>query len=308
MVGTINQSTNSPSDAPVVKVKGTNKSIAMTTDCNSRYVHADPFKGAMIAVAEAARNIVCSGGDPAGVTNCLNFGNPYNPEVYYQFVHAIKGMGEACKKFGTPVTGGNVSFYNQSSDENAVFPTPTIGMVGLVEGAHTSLDFKEAGDVIYQVGATKNDISSSQYLVSEHGVQLSPAPYFNLDEEYAMQRAVKNLISHGLVRSAHDASEGGMMIALLEAGFNRNLGFSIAGAPAGMRNDAWLFGETQSRVYVSLASSKTDQLEAMLNKLKVSFTRLGEVTSGRISVGETDFGNISAYRELHETSLEKMMA
>ncbi len=131
-VGTANTSTNEPSDAAIVHVQGTTKGIAMTTDCNSRYVFADPYKGAMIAVAEAARNIVCSGATPLGVTNCLNFGNPYDPEVYYQFVHAVKGMGEACRKFDTPVTGGNVSFYNQHPD-GAVYPTPTIGMVGLLE-------------------------------------------------------------------------------------------------------------------------------------------------------------------------------
>ncbi len=131
-VGAANCSTNEPSDAAIVLVKGTSKAIAMTTDCNSRYVLADPYKGTMIAVAEAARNIVCSGGTPLGVTNCLNFGNPYQPEVYYQFVHSVKGMGAACLKFDTPVTGGNVSFYNQHA-EGSVYPTPTIGMVGLLE-------------------------------------------------------------------------------------------------------------------------------------------------------------------------------
>src|SRR4029078_1822638 len=144
MVGTVNSSTNLPSDAAIVAVKGTKKGIAVTTDCNSRYVYADPYKGAMIAVSEAARNIVCSGGKPLGITNCLNFGNPYDPGVYYQFVQAIKGMGEACRKFDTPVTGGNVSFYNQNPD-GPVYPTPTIGMVGLLEDIRNkmTLDFKE---------------------------------------------------------------------------------------------------------------------------------------------------------------------
>ena len=132
MVGTGNTHTNEPSDAAIVAVQGTKKALALTTDCNSRYVFADPYKGAMIAVSEAARNIVCSGGEPLAITNCLNFGNPYNPEVYYQFVHAIKGMGEACLKFDTPVTGGNVSFYNQNPD-GPVYPTPTIGMVGMLD-------------------------------------------------------------------------------------------------------------------------------------------------------------------------------
>ena len=179
MVGTVNTSTNAPTDAAVVLVKGTNKGLAITTDCNSRYVFADPYKGTMIAVSEAARNIVCSGGQPLGVTNCLNFGNPYDPEVYYQFVHAIKGMGEACRKFDTPVTGGNVSFYNQNPD-GPVYPTPTIGMVGLLEDMNEkmTLDFKEEGDVIYLLGKSTNDINSSEYLHKICGVEFSPAPYF----------------------------------------------------------------------------------------------------------------------------------
>ncbi len=149
MVGTGNVSTNDPSDAAVVVAKPTGKGLALTTDCNSRYVFADPYKGAMIAVSEAARNIVCSGGEPLGITNCLNFGNPYDPEVYYQFVEAIKGMGEACRKFNTPVTGGNVSFYNQNPD-GAVYPTPTIGMVGLLENVNDkmTLSFRNEGDMI----------------------------------------------------------------------------------------------------------------------------------------------------------------
>ena len=156
----------------------------MTTDCNSRYVFADPYKGAMIAVAEAARNIVCQRRRPLGVTNCLNFGNPYDPEVYYQFVNAVKGMGDACMKFNTPVTGGNVSFYNQNP-EGPVYPTPTIGMVGLLEDRRNkmTLDFKEPGDLIFMLGKYRNDINSSEYLYSIHGVEFSPAPHFDLDEE-----------------------------------------------------------------------------------------------------------------------------
>ncbi|MBS1496936.1 MAG: phosphoribosylformylglycinamidine synthase subunit PurL, partial [Bacteroidetes bacterium] len=161
MVGAGTITTNAASDAAIVLAKPTNKALALTTDCNSRYVFADPYKGAMIAVAEAARNIVCSGGTPLGVTNCLNFGNPYDPEVYYQFTNAIKGMGEACIKFDTPVTGGNVSFYNQSTD-GPVYPTPTIGMVGLLDDVNNkmSLNFKNEGDIIYLLGKSRNDFNS----------------------------------------------------------------------------------------------------------------------------------------------------
>src|SRR6185369_6925863 len=195
MVGTANASTNRPSDASIVVVKEdgdskeSQKALALTTDCNSRYVFADPYKGAMIAVSEAARNIVCSGGQPLGVTNCLNFGNPYEPEVYYQFVNAIKGMGEACRKFDTPVTGGNVSFYNQHPG-GAVYPTPTIGMVGLLENikGKMTLDFKEEGDVIYLLGNMTSDINCSEYLHKVCKVEYSPCPHFDLEEEYRLQK------------------------------------------------------------------------------------------------------------------------
>ncbi|MES2689264.1 MAG: phosphoribosylformylglycinamidine synthase subunit PurL [Bacteroidota bacterium] len=308
MVGTINQTTNAPSDAAVVKVKGTDKSIAMTTDCNSRYVHANPFVGAMIAVSEAARNLVCSGAEPAAVTNCLNFGNPYNPEVYYQFVHAIKGMGEACLKFDTPVTGGNVSFYNQSSDNDAVFPTPTIGMVGLIRGKkHMTLDFKNEGDVIILVGESKNDIASSQYLVSHHNVQLSPAPAFNLDEEYNVQQAISKLISTNLVQSAHDTSEGGLFIALLESAMVNNLGFSISKVNTTLRNDAFLFGEAQSRVVVSVKPGEVEKAEALLRDLGVKFEKLGNVTSGELKVDAVSFGNVEEFKTTYNTSLENKL-
>jgi phosphoribosylformylglycinamidine synthase II len=310
MVGTINQTTNAPSDAAVVKVKGTDKSIAMTTDCNSRFVHANPFVGGMIAVSEAARNLVCSGAEPAAVTNCLNFGNPYNKEVYYQFVHAIKGMGEACKKFDTPVTGGNVSFYNQSSDNDAVFPTPTIGMVGLIRDGkkHMTLDFKQAGDVIYLIGESKNDIASSQYLVSQHKVQLSPAPAFNLDEEFAVQQATSKAISNDLIQSAHDISEGGLFISLLESAMPNNLGFEIAKPNATLRNDAFLFGEAQSRIVVSVSTSNVAAFEKLMQDSGVKLEKLGTVTGGNIQIAGADFGKTEQYKNTYLTSLESKLA
>src|ERR1043166_5499896 len=251
-VGTVNSSTNAPSDASVVVIKGTKKALAITTDCNSRYVFADPYKGAMIAVSEAARNIVCSGGTPLGVTNCLNFGNPYDPEVYYQFVNAIRGMGEACRKFNTPVTGGNVSFYNQNP-EGPVYPTPTIGMVGLIDNIKNkmTLDFKEEGDVIYLLGDITDDINCSEYLHKVCKVEYSPAPHFDLEQEYGVQEKLSELISKQFLRSAHDISEGGLFITLCEAGFNCELGFSIQ-TKSTIRRDAFLFGEGQGRVAVTV--------------------------------------------------------
>ncbi|MGN6492211.1 MAG: phosphoribosylformylglycinamidine synthase subunit PurL [Agriterribacter sp.] len=308
MVGTGNTSTNAPSDAQIVKVKGTKKGLAVTVDCNSRYVFADPFTGCMIAVSEAARNITCSGGTPLGVTNCLNFGNPYDPEVYYQFVHAIKGMGEACLKFDTPVTGGNVSFYNQNPD-GAVYPTPTIGMVGLLDNIEDkmTLDFKAEGDAIYVIGKITNDINSSEYLHKLNGVEYSPAPYFNLDEEFRLQEAVSELIKNKVIQSAHDISEGGLFVTLCESGFSGGLGFDIT-TDAAIRKDAYLFGEGQSRVVVSVRQVDAVTLENTLRQTGVPFSKIGEVTSGDVQVDDEAWGGITAWKERYDTAIERYMA
>ena len=306
MVGTNNTSTNSPTDAAVVLIKGTSKALALTTDCNSRYVFADPYVGTMIAVSEAARNIVCSGGLPLGVTNCLNFGNPYDPEVYYQFVQAIKGMGEACRKFDTPVTGGNVSFYNQNPD-GPVYPTPTIGMVGLLENLENrmTLDFKETGDVIYLIGENRNDISSSQYLSKICGVEFSPAPHFVLDEEFELQKKIAELISKGVIESAHDVSEGGLFITLCESGFNNELGFAVE-TKDGIRKDACLFGEAQSRVVVTVQPSSIELFEKTIADFP--HERLGIVTSGEMLVDEDFWGTIDWWKEEYDTAIEKYLS
>ncbi|MBZ5855647.1 phosphoribosylformylglycinamidine synthase subunit PurL [Flavihumibacter profundi] len=306
MVGTGNTSTNAPSDAAVVLAKPSNKALAITTDCNSRYVYADPYKGAMIAVAEAARNIVCSGGEPLGVTNCLNFGNPYDPQVYYQFVHAIKGMGEACRRFNTPVTGGNVSFYNQHP-AGAVYPTPTIGMVGLLEKPDNkmTLNFKAAGDLVYLVGKASNDINSSEYLHKIMGVEFSPVPSFDIEEEFTLQETISSLIKHKLIESAHDISEGGLLVTLLESGFTSSLGFNISTDPQ-IRKDAFLFGEAQSRVVVTVKPGHVAAFESAL-KGKV-FSRLGTVTDHAINVDGESWGDISAWKEKYDTAIEKLVA
>ena len=309
MVGTVNMSTNHPSDAAIVNIKGTDKALAFTVDCNSRYVYADPKQGCAIAVAEAARNITCSGGEPSAITNCLNFGNPYNPEVYWQFVEAIKGMGEACTKFKTPVTGGNVSFYNQSSDEGPVFPTPTIGMMGILESKENRMDiaFKNEGDLIYLIGRSQNDIASSQYLASFHKVKNSPAPYFNLDEEYEMHQVIKQVIKNKLVQSAHDCADGGLYISLLESAMPNNLGFSI-NSDFEIRKDAFLFGEAQGRVVVSVNKENQEEFIELLASSEVEFTLLGEVTPGTLSIDHEDFGSIKESKELYNTALEKHLS
>lgn len=312
MVGTRNMSTNAPSDAGVANIKDNDFALAMTVDCNARYVHADPKQGTAIAVAEAARNISCTGGEPSAITNCLNFGNPYNPEVYWQFVNAIKGMGEACLKFKTPVTGGNVSFYNQTviDGKNAVpvFPTPTIGMIGIIKDKRKtmSLDFKEKGDLIFLLGESRDDISSSEYLANIVGIKKSPAPYFNLDEEFAVQKAVRTLIEKGIVNAAHDVSDGGLYTALVEMGLPRGLGFDITG-DAAVREDAFLFGEAQGRILVTLSGDLEEDFIEELQSLKVPFSLLGHVTRGKMVIDDAHFGFIDDAAKIYNHAIERKM-
>ncbi|OJX34808.1 MAG: phosphoribosylformylglycinamidine synthase II [Flavobacteriia bacterium 40-80] len=307
MVGTKTMTTNQPSDAGVVNIKGTDKALAMTVDCNSRYVHADPEVGTAIAVSEAARNIVCSGGEPSAITNCLNFGNPYNPESYWQFVGAIKGMSAACRKFETPVTGGNVSFYNQSvinGVEKPVFPTPTIGMIGLLQDKNNlmTLDFKQKGDLIFILGDSVDCIASSEYLYSYHKVEASPAPYFDLDKEFDLQQAVKGLISNRLINAAHDCSDGGLFVTLAEMSFPRGLGFDIV-TDSEVREDAFLFGEAQSRVIVTVSEEQEDEFIEFMAQSGVNFTLLGHVTKGKFVVDDEHFGFCDEAKDIYLNAL-----
>ncbi|MDG1252831.1 MAG: phosphoribosylformylglycinamidine synthase subunit PurL [Schleiferiaceae bacterium] len=311
MVGTKNRSTNEASDAAVVNIKGSKRAIAMTVDCNSRYVHADPLVGTMIAVAENARNIVCSGGVPSAITNCLNFGNPYNPEVFWQFTGAIKGMSAACEKFATPVTGGNVSFYNQTQIGDRiepVFPTPTIAMIGLVEDvAHvTTIPFKSKGDLIYMLGTSRDDISSSQYLVHYHKIEASPVPYFSLEEEYANQEQLKQLIRKGVIASAHDVSEGGLFMALLESAMQSDLGFDLT-TDAEIRPDAYLFGESQSRIVVTVKPQDEEAFIDLMMLNGVEFDLLGHVTKGAIRIDDEDWGVVSDFATPYQNALGEVL-
>ena len=312
MVGTRNMGTNDPSDAGVVNIKGTNKALAMSVDCNSRFVNADPEVGCAMAVSEAARNITCSGGIPSAVTNCLNFGNPYNPEVYWQFVGSIKGMSAACEKFETPVTGGNVSFYNQTQIGDKiepVFPTPTIGMIGVVEDKKfiTTLSYKTKGDLIFMIGANREDISSSQYLVNIHGITNSSTPHFDLEEEYANQRQVQMLIREGVLNSAHDLSEGGLWVGLLEKGFTSGLGFDIT-LPAEFRKDAVLFGEAASRILVTVSEENKDKFIDLMMLNGCDFDLMGHVTKGGIRVDDEDWGSVSDYQEIYDNALGAILS
>ncbi len=311
MVGTVNMSTNMPAAAAVVNLKETDKALAISVDCNSRYVYADPEIGCAIAVAEASRNIICSGGIGLAITNCLNFGNPYNPEVYWQFVGAIQGMSKACKKFETPVTGGNVSFYNQSTIENKtepVFPTPTIGMLGILDTKRTftGMAFKQAGDSIYLIGASQNDINSSQYLFSYIGVKNSPAPYFDLDKEYETQMVLRELIEQELILSANDCSDGGLFIALLESAMIHDLGFDIK-TDKNFRKDAFLFGEAQGRIVVSTANEHKQALELLLNEKQIPYTKLGKVTQAEILIDQLSYGICHNFKQEYDMAISKIM-
>lgn len=311
MVRTNTMHTNRPSDAAIIRIKENGKALAATVDCNSTYVYADPYKGAMIAVAEAARNIVCSGGEPLAVTNNLNFGNPYNKEVYWQFVNAVKGMGDACRKFNTPVTGGNVSFYNQSvigDKVEPVYPTPTIGMIGLLNdiGDITTLAFQRAGDSIFLIGHSRNDINQSEYLKNIVGLKDSPAPYFNLEEEYNLQLFIKHIIKNKLILSAHDVSEGGLFFTLLEKSYPNNLGFDIV-TDSNIRQDAFLFGESQSRVVVSINSDMENKLIEKAEQFDIKLFKLGAVTQGDILVSNTSFGTINDYKNVYDNEMESWM-
>ncbi|MEZ4684893.1 MAG: phosphoribosylformylglycinamidine synthase subunit PurL [Bacteroidia bacterium] len=304
MVGTANMSTNIPSDAAIVRILGRDQAVVVSTDCNGRYVKADPVRGTMLAVAEAARNIVCSGGEPLGVTNCLNFGNPYNPEVYWQFAGTIEGMKQACEKFETPVTGGNVSFYNQS-ESGPVFPTPTIGMVGVMDEAsatQTPMGYQRQGDTIYLLGKCVEDAGSSAWVYHYHNIEYSPAPYVDLDEELALQELLKRLIREEAINSAHDISDGGLAVALLESGFPKGLGFDIM-TSSDMREDVFLFGESGGRVIVTVDKRFDEDFNDILDEYKVPALVLGEVKGDRVIIDGEDYGGIAEYEALYNNSI-----
>ncbi|GMQ81690.1 MAG: phosphoribosylformylglycinamidine synthase subunit PurL [Rhodothermia bacterium] len=290
------------SDAAVIRIKGTKKGLAVKTDCNGRYVYLNPAKGGQIAVSEAARNVVCSGGLPVAITNCLNFGNPYKPEVYWVFKEAVRGMGEACRVLGTPVTGGNVSFYNENP-EGAVFPTPTIGMLGVVDDVDaetTTMSFQQEGDLVILLSPKdwihRNDIDGSEYLSVVHGLTAGDAPHLVLSEELAVQQACYALIKDGMVRSAHDISDGGLATCLAECSITAEaLGADIQLIAAeNIRLDAVLFGEAQSRIVLTVDPIDLDRIRTLADEKGVSATQLGIVTDGPlvITVNGTEAVNL----------------
>lgn len=313
MVGTRTMNSHIPFEAGLVNIKGTDKALAMTVDCNGRYVHADPQTGCAIAVAEAARNITCTGATPVAITDNLNFGNPYNTHVYWQFVGAIKGMKKACEAFNTPVTGGNVSFYNQSNLENneevPVFPTPVIGMLGILEDKNKrlSMHFKHPGDKIYLLGLPQNDISSSEYLYDYLQIKASPAPWFDLDYEVELQQFLQEVIHKKWIKSAHDVSSGGLLVSMIEAALPGELGFTLQ-TDETIRKDAFLFGESQSRVIVSIHEDEEVLFLDYAAKQNADVQLLGTVQNDQqVIVDQEPYFSIQEAKALYMNSLEEAL-
>lgn len=296
-------------DAAVVRIKGTPKALSLVTDCNARYVYLNPRRGGQIAVAEAARNVVCTGATPIAITNCLNFGNPYDPQVYWQFKEAVGGIGDACRAFDTPVTGGNVSFYNESQS-HAVFPTPVIGMVGLLEDVTlaTPAGFRAPGDAIVLLGANRGEIGGSEYLRLVTGKIAGDAPALDLDEAKRLHDACLQLIHARLALSAHDVSEGGIATCIAESVFwsdSPGLGAVIRPDYGSLRPDFWLFGESQGLIVVSCRQSDVQKVVSICRKNNIPTAVLGEVTAtDRIALGDLVSVQASEVRRIYESGLE----
>ncbi len=276
------------SDAAVVRIKGTNKAVAMTVDCNGRYCVLHPYEGARIAVAEAARNLVCSGAEPIGMTDCLNFGNPERPEIMWQFVLAIEGMKDACEHLSVPIVSGNVSFYNETNGLS-IYPTPMLGMVGLIEQAEQTMTqwFKQEGDDIILLGASREDLGGSEYLKVVHAREQGSPPFLNMETEKALHDCVLALIRGGLIVSAHDCSDGGLTVALAEScmsGPDHRLGAVVRLTPGRLRKDAVLFGESQSRVVLSANPGHRQAILDQAKRLGVPAEVIGAVTGDRLVV------------------------
>jgi phosphoribosylformylglycinamidine synthase len=277
------------SDAGVVRIKGTTKALASSTDGNGRYVYLDPYTGGLIAVAEAARNVVCAGAQPMAITNCLNFGNPTDPEIYYQFKSAVTGIGDACRALHTPVTGGNVSFYNENP-KGAVYPTPVIGMLGLIENTDhiTTMDFKDAGDFIVVLGSVNGELGGSEYLNLIHRKVAGTPPAIGLEIERHVQAVCLEAIRAGLVKSAHDISDGGLAVCLAESILSAqgNLGAEIH-ITRRLRNDELLFGESQSTIIITVNETDLLPLQRIAMRDDVPCITIGRVTdTGRLKIND----------------------
>ena len=296
--------------AAVIRLKGTQKGLAISTDCNGRYVYLNPRLGGQIAVVESARNVVCSGGEPLAITNCLNFGNPQDPEIYWQFKEAVMGIGEACRALNTPVTGGNVSFYNETGD-TAVFPTPVIGMVGLLENINqsTTLEFKDAGDFIVTLGALNGSLGGSEYLRTIHGKIQGPIPHLNLELEMGIQELCLDAIKKGIIKSAHDLSDGGLAVNLSESLIQSKAGLGAKlDVVRKLHNSELLFGECQSVIIVTLEESALYELILLAQNLNVHTQTIGRVNeSNSLVINDQIDISRTKLENAYFNSLEKIM-
>ncbi len=298
------------SDAAVLRIKGTRKGVAIALDCNSRYCFLDPYVGAMTAVVEAARNVVCAGARPLAITDCLNFGNPEKPEVMAQFSEAIHGIRDACLALGTPVVSGNVSFYNETNGR-AIPPTPTIGMVGLLDDiarAQTQW-FKTEGDIVVLLGDTREELGGTEYLALAHGMVKGSPPWIDLDVEKRVQSVCTAANAEGLLRSAHDIAEGGLAVALAEcciSGPGAGIGATLQ-LEGSIRPDALLFGESQSRIIVTVRRRQLTRLRELASTAGVTLTLLGEVRGSRLSLGTLIDLPIAELRRLWAGALPQRM-
>ncbi|MFW6268028.1 MAG: phosphoribosylformylglycinamidine synthase subunit PurL, partial [Marinilabiliaceae bacterium] len=301
-------STKFPSDAGIVELGTSDKALLATVDCNPSYFSSDPYNGARISVAEAMRNIVCAGGTPLAVSDCLNFGNPYDPGAYADFVDSVKGLADACDFFDVPVVSGNVSFYNQRSVDGNITPvmaSPVVGMLGVIrdKNKHTTLSFKHKGDMIFLIGRSREDISGSEYLEIVHGIDVSRPPYCNLAEERQLHQVIGAMTDKHLARSVHDVSNGGLFFTLLECGIPMEFGFDIT-TDAEIRKDAFLFGESQGRVIVSVSPENQDDFVDFMVDSKMPFSILGHVTKGEIRVDDESYGYIDELKSKFEDRLK----
>ena len=297
-------------DAGIIRLKGSKKGLVAKTDCNGRYVYLNPRRGGQIAVAESARNVVCSGAKPMAITNCLNYGNPYKPEVYWTFKESLAGMGDACRKLNTPVTGGNVSFYNENP-ESAIFPTPIIGMLGVIEDVEKhkmSPSFKKEGDVILYVGAPRIGLDGTEYLKVVHGLITGDAPILDLDVELKVQETVLEAITSGLVTAAHDISDGGLAVSIAEMGIFGSLGAQIdLSVLSGSIHEIW-FSEAQSGIVLTCKPDQKESLMKHVSQGRVDVAQIGTVQGDALIFEGVGSVSLDQLQSIYESAIPKAMA
>jgi phosphoribosylformylglycinamidine synthase subunit PurL len=295
-------------DAGVLRVKETGAGLALSTDCNGRYVYLDPYVGAQVALAESGRNVACTGATPVAITNCLNFGNPEKPGIFWQFVQAVEGLAEGCRRLGTPVVGGNVSFYNESFGE-AIYPTPVIGMLGVMPDVddRVTSGFNKEGDRVLLLGETRDELGGSEYLKVMHGKVAGKPPAIDWDAEIALVKCLTEGASRHLLASAHDLSEGGLGVALVESCMQGSLGASVALA-GGLAPHVELFSETQARALVSVSESDLDAFTELAGSLGVPVSAIGAVGGDTVRVEGALELDLAKVKAVYDGALEKMIA